>query len=62
MKVKVKKEKTLDYDRLKNLLIASYLLGQEMGLRGHTYSHPDCIRQRENLIYLIFDGLKEPKL
>jgi len=53
---KIKVEKTIEYDRLKNLLIASYLLGQEMGLRGNMYSHPDCVYQRENLISFIFNG------
>lgn len=48
--------KSVEYDRLRNLLVASYLLGQEMGLRGFTYEHPDCTMQRENLIHFIFNG------
>jgi len=48
--------KSVEYDRLRNLLVASYLLGQEMGLRGFTYEHPDCTKQRENLIHFIFNG------
>lgn len=55
-KKKIKINKEVPYDRLKCLLIASYLLGQEMGLRRFTYSHPDCVSQRENLINFIFNG------
>lgn len=55
-KTKVKVTKTVDYDRLKCLLVASYLLGQESGLRGLTYSDPIAVEQRENLINLMFNG------
>lgn len=53
---RVKVAKEIPYDRLKCLLVASYLLGQEMGLMGYTYSHKDCVRQRENIIKFIFNG------
>lgn len=52
----VKVKGSVEYDKLKCLLVAAHLLGQEMGLRGFTYSHPDCINQRENLISFIFQG------
>lgn len=55
-KVKVMRSKTIEYNRLKNLLIAAYLLGQETGLRGLTYSNPECVNHRENLISFIFSG------
>lgn len=54
--VNVKVTHNVEYNRLKLLLIASYLLGQEMGLNGHTYDSPDCKRQRDNLISFIFNG------
>lgn len=56
MKKKIVATKTYDFDRLKCLVVASYLLGQESGLRGLTYNHPVAKEQRENLINLMFNG------
>ena len=55
-KNKVTVQKTVDYDRLKCLLVASYLLGQESGLRGLKYDNPIALKQRENIINLMFNG------
>lgn len=52
----VKVTKDVSYDRLKCLIVASYLLGQETGLRGMTYSHPIAKEQRENLTSFIFNA------
>jgi len=57
MKKAVKVTKSIEYDRLKCLLIAAYLLGQEQGLNGKTYSHPESVRQRENLINFMSNGM-----
>jgi hypothetical protein len=56
-KQKVVLQKTYEYDRLKCLLIAAYLLGQEDGLNRKTYAHPDSVRKRENLVQFFHNGL-----
>lgn len=55
-KIKVEVVKSIDYDRLRCLLIAAYLIGQESGLRGIGYNHPIAQNQKENLIHLLFNG------
>ena len=57
MKKPIKVTKSIEYDRLKCLLIAAYLLGQEQGLDYKTYSHPESIKQRENLINFMSNGM-----
>lgn len=49
----VKVIKQVDYDTLKCLVVASFLLGQETGLKGMTYGHPVAVNYRENLIDLL---------
>lgn len=52
-KKKIKIEHTVLYSELKNLLIAAYYLGQETGLKGHSYTSKTAQKQRENIIDLI---------
>ena len=55
---KIKIIKQVDYDTLKCLLVASFLLGQETGLKGITYEHPIAQNYRETLIDLLLEPQK----
>lgn len=48
-KQQVKMTNEVPYERLRLLLICAYMMGQEDGLNGKLYSHPESIRKRENL-------------
>jgi len=55
----VKIIKQVDYDTLKCLVVATFLLGQETGLKGMTYEHPTAKKYRDTLIDLIINPLRE---
>jgi len=51
--------KQVDYDTLKCLVVAAFLLGQETGLKGMTYNHPVARKYRDTLIDLIISPLSD---
>lgn len=51
----VKIIKQVDYDTLRLLVTATFLLGQECGLKQMTYDHPVSVNYRENLIEMIIN-------
>jgi hypothetical protein len=53
----VKVVKQVDYDTLRCLVTAAFLLGQETGLKQMTYNHPVAKNYRETLIELIINPL-----
>lgn len=55
-KQQVKMTNEVPYERLRLLLICAYMMGQEDGLNGKLYSHPESIRKRENLIEFLYNG------
>lgn len=57
-KVVVKKE--LEIDRLRCLLLASFLLGQEAGLNGYLYDNKLAIKKRDALLSLMLEEIGIP--
>lgn len=52
-KEEIKIENKVDYKDVKCLLMASYLLGQEAGLAGMRYAHPEAVAERKEIISLL---------
>ena len=47
----------IKYEKIRHLIIASYLAGQEAGLNGHTFLSEECINQRNILVDLILKNI-----
>ena len=45
--------KEVKYQKIKQLVLASYLLGQESGLNGFAYNHMESVMHRDRLVELI---------
>ena len=49
----IKLEKTVLFREVRNLLVAAYYLGQDAGLKGKMFGHPDCRQERKNIVEIL---------
>jgi hypothetical protein len=51
--MKIKQE--ISYRIIKCLVLSAYYLGQDIGLKGHTFAHPDAREERRKLVDFIMN-------